>query len=414
MKSLKIIVSFVALAVRAWGHSCSAPTPVFNPAVIPAGETQPLELNGYQLTSLPSETLAIASSIYGASGFPWIDCRVLTLTRITGAGTFLGMAPAGSDYLVIETGLTVGRVPTVVNQWSMQAANLQPRIAGQQPLLDWNHEAIRLPNGWTAIIGHEEMMVTSATQCPTAQFPTNHCDVLGDKIVVMDPAGTVQWVWDSFNAAQFPYIDRRAVLGETCSPSPDGCPITLTSTAQDWLHANSLWYDPADGNLVINLRNQNWIVKVAYQNGAGNGSVVWRLGNQGDFTMIKTGLADPWEDHPHDVTSPNPGVYSMFDNGNGRYASSHSQSRGLVYEIDETARQVTGVRVYPLHVYSPSSGSAQLLANGNWVFLAGRSENASGVYSEQFEFAPNALVPLWTETLPEQYRVIRLSSLFSY
>src|ERR1035438_10738302 len=103
MKSLKIIVSFVALAVRAWGHSCSAPTPVFNPAVIPAGETQPLELNGYQLTSLPSETLAIASSIYGASGFPWTDCRVLTLTQITGAGTFLGMAPAGSDYLVIRS-----------------------------------------------------------------------------------------------------------------------------------------------------------------------------------------------------------------------------------------------------------------------------------------------------------------------
>jgi arylsulfate sulfotransferase len=71
------------------------------------------------------------------------------------------------------------------------------------------------------------------------------------------------------------------------------CPITLATVAQDWLHANSLWYDPADGNLVISLRNQDWIVKVAYQNGAGNGSVVWRLGNQGDFTMRKTTLADP-------------------------------------------------------------------------------------------------------------------------
>jgi hypothetical protein len=272
MKGLRTIVSLVALAVRAWGHTCSAPAPVFNPAVIPAGETQPLELNGYQLTPLPLQTLAIASSIYGASGFPWIDCQFQTVTRITGARTFLGIAPSGSDYLVLETGLTAGQVPTVVNHWSMQAANLQPPLAGQQPLLDWDHEAIRLPNGWTAVIGHEEMMVTSAAQCPTAQFPTNYCDVLGNKIVVMDPAGNVQWVWDSFDAAQFPCLDRRAILGETCTPGTDVCPITLAPVAQDWLHANSLWYDPADGNLVISLRNQDWIVKVAYQNGAGNGS----------------------------------------------------------------------------------------------------------------------------------------------
>jgi len=414
MKGLRTIVSLVALAVCAWGHTCSAPTPVFNPAVIPAGETQPLELNGYQLTPLPLQTLAIASSIYGASGFPWIDCQFQTVTRITGAGTFLGIAPSGSDYLVLETGLTAGQAPTVVNQWSMQAANLQPPLAGQPPLLDWNHEAIRLPNGWTAVIGHDEMMVTSATQCLTAQFPTNYCDVLGDKIVVMDPAGNVQWVWDSFDSAQFPCLDRRAILGETCTPGPDICPITLAPIGQDWLHANSLWYDPADGNLVISLRNQDWIVKVAYQNGAGNGSVVWRLGNQGDFTMRKTTLADPWEDHPHDVTSPTPGTYSMFDNGNERHASSHGQSRGLVYEIDEAALEVTEFQVYPLHVYSVSSGSAQLLTNGNWMFLAGRAENAAGFYSEQFEFAPNTSVPLWTETLPERYRVIRLSSLFSF
>jgi hypothetical protein len=326
------------------------------------------------------------------------------------------MAPDGDDYLVYETGLSAGQVPTVVNQWSMQAANLQAPITGQQPLLDWNHEAIRLPNGWTAVIGHEELMVTSATQCLTAQFPTNYCDVLGDKIVVMDAAGAVEWVWDSFSAVQFPYLNRRANLGETCTPQPNQtCPITLAPIAQDWLHANSLWYDPADGNLVVNLRNQDWIVKVAYQNGAGNGSAVWRLGNQGDFTMRATGVPSPWEDHPHDVTSPIPGTYGMFDNGNGRYAASNGRSRGLVYQIDEAALKVTGVQAYPVHVYSPGAGSAQLLTNGNWMFLAGRPQNAAGaLYSEQFEFAPNTSTPLWTEQLPQQYRVIRLSSLFSY
>jgi Arylsulfotransferase (ASST) len=414
MRTTKAIVSFVALAVRAFGQACPPPTPVFSPAIVPAGETQPLELNGFQFTTSRVPTFPMASSLYGASGFPWVDCQHLTLTRITGAGTFLGISPSGGDYLVYEIGLTGTQAPAIVNQWSMQAANLQPPITGQQPLLDWDHEAIRLPNGWTAIVGSEEMLVTNLAQCPTAEFPTNYCDVLGDKIVVMDSAGNVQWVWDSFNASQFPYLDRPAVLGETCTPVPQGCPITLAPVAQDWLHANSLWYDPADGNLVINLRNQDWIVKVAYQNGAGDGSVVWRLGNAGDFTMGTTKVPSPWEDHPHDVTSPKPGVYSMFDNGNGRHVSSNGGSRGLIYRIDEAALEVKGVQDYPVHVYSPGAGSAQLLTNGNWMFLAGRPENASGIYSEEFEFAPNTLVPLWTEQLPQQYRVIRLSSLFYY
>lgn len=426
MKRITTIVSFVTLALRALGQTCSAPTPVFNPPVIPAGETQPIELNGFQ--RLPSghapmtkllQTFPMASSIYAASGFPWLDCNEQTLTRITGEGTFLGIPTASSqgDYLTYETGLTAQGAPTIVNQWSMNAANLQPPITGQQPLLDWNHEAIRLPNGWTAIIGHEEMLVTSTTQCPTAQFPTNYCDIMGDKIVVLDPAGTVEWVWDSFNAAQFPYLSRRAILGETCTATGSGgtCPITLATVAQDWLHANSIWYDPADGNLVISIRNQDWIVKVAYQNGAGNGSVIWRLGNQGDFTMVPTSITSPWEDHEHDVTSPMPGEYCMFDNGNGRHAKFGGLSRGLVYQIDEAALEVTGIRVYPLNVYSPGAGSAQLLTNGNWMFLAGRPQTTEGeIYSEEFEFAPNTTVPLWTETLPQQYRVIRLSSLFSY
>ncbi|MGA3074603.1 MAG: aryl-sulfate sulfotransferase [Bryobacteraceae bacterium] len=424
MKRTAAVVSFAAFALRVWGQTCSAPTPVFNPPVIPAGETQPLELNGFQ--RLPPgygpmatelNTFAIASSIYGASGFPWLDCKAQTLTRITGAGTFLGIAaaPGEDDYLTYETGLTTQQDPTVVTRWSMKAANLQSPITGQQPLIDWNHDAIRLPNGWTAIIGDEEMMVTSPTQCLTSHFPTNYCDVMGAKIVVMDSAGTIQWVWDSFDASQFPYISRRAVLGETCTPTgAPACPIKLAPVAQDWLHANSLWYDPADGNLVVNLRNQCWIVKVAYHNGAGNGSVVWRLGPQGDFTMLRTSVPYPWEDHPHDVTSPIPGEYSMFDNGNGRYAQSGALSRGLVYQIDEAALEVTGIQVYPVNVYSEGGGSAQLLTNGNWMFLAGRPQDAAGVYSEEFEFAPNASTPLWTETLPQQYRLIRLSSLFYY
>jgi len=417
IKVITMIVAFVALAMSAWGQTCLGPTPIFAPPTMPAGETQPLELNGFVRTALPVSSFAMVSNIYNASGYPWLDCRGQVFTRITDTDTFLSISPhSGGDYFVYETGLTAKGAPTLVNRWSMNGANKQAPITSQAPLLDWNHEAIRLPDGWTAVVAHEEMMVTSATQCPTAQFPNNYCDVMGAKIVVMDSAGTVQWVWDSFNETLFPYINRRAVLGETCMPAPNECPVTLAPVAQDWLHANSLWYDPVDGNLVVSLRNQDWIVKLAYQNGAGNGAVVWRLGNQGDFSMKVTTVPSPWNDHQHDVTSPACGVYSMFDNGNGRHAANGGQSRGLVYVIDEAKLEVVGIQVYPLHLFSPGNGSAQLLTNGNWMFMAGYPyDKATGeVYSAEFEFAPNATTPLWVEELPQQYRTTRLSGLFHY
>ena len=228
MKGIKTIVSFMTLAACSWGQTCSAPTPVFTPPTIPTGETQPLELNGFVRTALTIPSVVMATDIYGATGYPWKDCKELVFTRITETDTFLAIStPTGGDYLIYETGLTAKQTPTIVNQWSMKAANLQTPITGQQPLIDWNHDAIRLPNGWTAIIGDEEMMVTSPTQCLTSHFPTNYCDVMGAKIVVMDSAGTVQWVWDSFDASQFPYLSRRAVLGETCTPTGAACKLAM-------------------------------------------------------------------------------------------------------------------------------------------------------------------------------------------
>jgi hypothetical protein len=106
----------------------------------------------------------------------------------------------------------------------------------------------------------------------------------------------------------------------------------------------------------------------------------------------------------------------MFDNGNGRHAASSSAvSRGLVYVINEAKLEVVGIQVYPLKIFSPGNGSAQLLTNGNWMFMAGYPSDANGhVYSAEFEFAPNTTTPLWFEELPQQYRVTRLSSLFHY
>ncbi len=33
------------------------------------------------------------------------------------------------------------------------------------------------------------------------------------------------------------------------------------------------------------MRNQSWILKIDYANGTGTGNVLWKLGQDGDFTL---------------------------------------------------------------------------------------------------------------------------------
>ena len=397
------------VSLNTFGQVCPLPTPIFSPSAVPAGEPQPYELNGYQYTPLKPQSFMSLSNIYQIAGVPQLSCIPFqALASLTGAGTFLTIDPesSGADHFMYENGLNAEQESVIVNSWSVSAT--QPQLpANQQPLLDFDHDAIRLPNGWTAVIGREEELMTNSYQC--ASFANDYCDVVGAKIVVMDSAGTVHWVWDSFT--QFPYLNRQAILGDECSPGPQGCPITLAPVAQDWLHANALSFDPADGNLIVSLRNQAWIAKLAYQNGTGNGSVVWLMGNGGSFTITANtkGNEFPWNDYQHDATLWAPGVIGMFDNGNIRNACCGGQSRGLVYNFDEAALTITRIQDYPVRAFSISSGTAQQLHNGNLWFMGGRFINASGAYSEGFEFVPGRSTPIWTETLPEQYRSVRVN-----
>jgi arylsulfate sulfotransferase len=82
-------------------------------------------------------------------------------------------------------------------------------------------------------------------------------------------------------------------------------------------------YSKDDGNLVVSMRNQNWIVKVRYTDGTGDGSVLWRLGEGGGFSL--KGGTDPtdWQYAQHDpsfFSKSTTGVFSLgaIDNGNDR------------------------------------------------------------------------------------------------
>jgi hypothetical protein len=147
-------------------------------------------------------------------------------------------------------------------------------------------------------------------------------------------------------------------------------------TANDWLHANSIQYLTLDGDLLVSLRDLDWVVKIDYNNATGTGNILWRLGLNGNFTLGNSvGEPYPWFSGQHDAGFVNTGngeqTFTVFDNGVSRHAQYGGNSRGQVWSIDQTNMVATLQTNADLGAYSFSLGSAQLLLNGDYMFQAG-------------------------------------------
>lgn len=272
----------------------------------------------------------------------------------------------------------------------------------------FHHDAIRLPNGHTLAFGTEERMYPTGTQGSVAPV-----DILGDIVVDLDQDFQVTWYWDSFQHLD---VNRKAILGETCTPGFQACPPQyLGSVSNDWLHANSIQYT-SDHNLMISMRHQDWVIKIAYQDGAGDGHVIWRLGPDGDFSIVSDDPY-PWFTHQHDAGFEPDGTFTVFDDGNTRVADNPGvteNSRGQVYRIDEDNKVAILLVNSDLGVYSAALGSAQLLSNGNYHFLAGfNNPGAESQFSQSIEVLPDGTTNLRLQAAPLAYRSFRMPSLYA-
>jgi hypothetical protein len=59
------------------------------------------------------------------------------------------------------------------------------------------------------------------------------------------------------------------------------------------------------------------VIKLDYQDGAGSGRVIWKLGNQGDFAM-QSSDPYPWFSHQHGIEINSADTLVTFDDGNTR------------------------------------------------------------------------------------------------
>jgi hypothetical protein len=325
---------------------------------------------------------------------------------------FSGANPDGANSVLQEVDLT-GQVI-----WQMTAAQLNTALAAATctgcniTVGGTHHDFVLLPNGHLIVIASTQQVVSGTT-------------VTGDVLIDLDENHNPVWLWNEFDQLD---INRRPYM------------------YPDWTHTNAVIYSADDGNLIISIRHQNWLVKIDYNNGAGTGNILWKLGAKipgdagqdvADFTLMNAdGTVDTNEEdwffaqHGPSFVSPNTtGNFSLalFDNGDDRgvidivggtcgvTGQPACFSTVPIFDIDESAKTATFVVNPTTHDYSFFGGNAEVLKNGNIEYDESASTPLPANNGAVFEVTQSATPhTIWQMQITGQYayRAMRIPSLY--
>ena len=268
--------------------------------------------------------------------------------------------------------------------------------------------------------GHVLVLVNFAKNFTDLPGYPGSLAVVGDGVIDLDQNWNPVWAWNSFD-----YLDVNRHL--------NGLP--------DWTHGNALLYSPADGNVIVSMRHQSWVLKIDYNNGAGAGDVLWRLGYQGDFALTQGGVPtdDPavWFSFQHFPSivsqSGKETTLAVWDNGDSKVLDTNGDicpsvllntpcySRATIFQIDESA-MVANLFWDTLpgpYDYSLWGGSINQLGNGNVEFdiNAAAPPISPGIASEVQEVTQTSSPQIvWkldiTPATDNAYRAYRVPSLY--
>jgi hypothetical protein len=273
----------------------------------------------------------------------------------------------------------------------------------------FHHDLLPLANGHLIVLVN---FFLGFTDLPGFPGTTN---VLGDGIVDLDQDWNPVWAWSAFDHLD---VNRH----------PNGLP--------DWTHGNAVIYSPSDGDLLFSMRHQSWVVKIDYNNGAGSGNVLWKLGYQGDFSLSQGGDPSLWfyyQHYPSLISQNGPqATLAIWDNGNNRVmdnsgtlcstpgsgSTNPCYSRAMVLSIDESTRVANLLFQEFPGSWSVWGGSIQQLTNGNLEFdmnapFPAISNLASEVQEVTQEAVPQVVWKMDIAPVPlYAYRAYRVPSLY--
>lgn len=113
---------------------------------------------------------------------------------------------------------------------------------------------------------------------------------------------------------------------------------TELKTISDYLHVNSMFIDPYDGNLIISCRNSDQLIKLNRK----KSGIVWQLGGINSDFAIPPGMQFLRQ---HFATVIDNKTILLLDNGD---TTERSYSRVLEFDLDETSKTITGSRAFTI------------------------------------------------------------------
>jgi arylsulfate sulfotransferase len=266
-------------------------------------------------------------------------------------------------------------------------------------LAGFHHDVLPLPSGHWIVLANT---YKSFTDLPGYPGVTR---VLGDVLIDIDLNGNVDWVWSAFDHLD---VNRH--------------PMSFP----DWTHCNAILYTPNDGNLLLSSRHQSWVIKIDYQNGAGAGDILWKLGYQGDFQLPDGTAPGQWffAQHFPSITTIKGSQISLalFDNGDDRVVDDNGDicgssvtcySRAASFQLDESTKAANLQWADTPGFYSYWGGGAQQVSNGNMEFdLTSPTVNPESIVMEVTRTNTPQTVWQMTITGENAYRAYRIPSLY--
>lgn len=204
--------------------------------------------------------------------------------------------------------------------------------------------------------------------------------VRADGLIVFDKKGILKWKWnllDVYNPLDFP--TRQINLKQSVG------------------HANSVAIGK-DGHYIISFRDFSQLWKI----NASDGSVIWKLGEGGDFKMD----VDEYFMRQHAIHFNTKGELMMFDNGDRKL---RPNSRVLSLVIDESSKQARiSINVsLPTELSADKMCSAEMIENGKYLVCTSKKNGILTVVNDNAEV-------LWRVDLTSpSYRAYYLSNPFT-
>ena len=229
-----------------------------------------------------------------------------------------------------------------------------------------HHAFDRMPNGNTLIVAWEYKTYEEAIKKGRIEgtlpkpgtdtgYKPNYDGLWADYVVEVDPQGKEVWSWHSWD---------HIGTGKDQFDINYRLPIKNYYGDSDWMHINSVRYNPKTDQVLMSLRNFGEVIIVEHNKA---GKVVWRFGNPTTHGEgVRPGFCDDGSQilfGNHDATWIGNDKVALFDNGWQRPQA--NRSRALIVDIKTQKIEWEYAAKNLNSFYSAYQGSTQILPNGN-------------------------------------------------